>query len=163
MTNEEFERTTEFLLNQQAKFFAGMQELKEAQAITEQKVAEAAAVAKRAGEVAEVALEGVSRLTDVADQMITTMTAIVRATYERMNQGDEKINALIHSQMLTEESLKETAKEQRETAKELRETAKRQQETDKQMQETDRRLRNLTDLFERHIREDHRGRNGSQN
>jgi hypothetical protein len=149
MTNEEWDRKTEFLLNQSAKFDAGMQELKQAQTITEKKVAETADAAKHALEVAEHALDGVAQLADITEQAITTMTAGFRASYERMNQGDEKINALIHSQMLTEESLRETDKQLQETAK--------------QMQDTDKRLRDLTDLSERYFRKDDPGRNGSEN
>lgn len=154
MTNEEWDRKAEFLLNQSAKFdagmhelHAGMQELKEAQAITEQKVVEATEAAKQA-------LDGVAQLADITEQAITTMTAGFRASYERMNHGDEKINALIHSQMLTEQSLRETDKQLQETDKQLQETAK-------QMQDTDKRLRDLTGLFDRHVREDHHGHNGS--
>ena len=38
MSNEEFDRKVEFILNQQARFDAGMQELREAQKETDEKV-----------------------------------------------------------------------------------------------------------------------------
>jgi hypothetical protein len=135
MTNEEWNRKTEFLLNQQAKFDAGMQELKEAQAISEQKIAKAA-------EAAEHALEGVSQLTDITAQLITTTTAGFRKVFEHMKHTDQKIDVLVNSQILTEESLRQTVN---------------------LVKDTNERLGDLTDLFRRHISEDHRGRNGSEN
>jgi hypothetical protein len=134
MTNEEWDRKVEFLLNQSAKFDAGMQELKEAQAITERKLAEAAAAAKHADETAEHALDGVSQLAEITAELITTMTNGFRQVFERMKQTDDKIDVLVNSQIRTDES----------------------------MRETDKRLRALTDLFERYIRGGHQGPNGAE-
>ena len=113
MTNEEWDRKAEFLLNQQAKFDADMQELKEAQKISEQKIA-------KVGEKAEQALEAVSQLTQLTTELITTMSKGFRTAFNRMKRTDEKIDALVDSQIRTDEK-----------------------------------LRDLTALFERHIREDH--------
>jgi hypothetical protein len=142
MTNEEWDRKAEFLLNQQAKFDAGMQELKEAQAITERKIAKVSEAAERAVEVAEHALEGVSQLADLTAQLIDTMTAGFRSVFERMKHTDEKINVLVNSQIRTDESMRET---------------------DKRLWDTDNRLRALTELFERFIRGGNPGRNGAEN
>ena len=49
MTNEEFEKTKEFILEQQAQFAAGMQQLHESQANTERVVAEAERVVAQSG------------------------------------------------------------------------------------------------------------------
>ena len=138
MTNEEWDRKTEFLLNQQAKFDAGMQELKEAQKITEKKIAEAAATAERASQTASHAIEAVLAVAGTVDKLIETVAEFIAATqegfrdvYDRMTHTDDKIDVLVNSQMQTEE----------------------------QLRETDRRLR---DLFERHIREDHEGLSGAE-
>ena len=121
MTNEEFDRKVGFLLNQQARFDAGMQELREAQATSERKIAKTA-------EAAEHAVAAVTQLTDITTKLITTTTDGFRLVFDKMNQTNEKIDVLVDSQIRTDE-----------------------------------RLRDLTVLFERHIREDHRGRKASEN
>ena len=101
MTNEEWDRKTEFLLNQQARFHAGMQELREAQTLSEQKIAKTA-------ETAEQAFEAVTQLTDITARLITTTTDGFRRLFESMKHTDEKIDALVDSQMRTDERLRET-------------------------------------------------------
>ncbi|HEV8429496.1 MAG TPA: hypothetical protein VGQ41_16465 [Pyrinomonadaceae bacterium] len=96
MTNEEFDRKAEFLLNQQARFDAGMQELREAQAVSERKLAKAA-------ETAEHALEGVAQLTDIAERFINTTTEGFRVVFESMKHTSDKIDVLIDSQIRTDE------------------------------------------------------------
>ena len=135
MTNEEWDRKVEFLLTQQAKFDAGMQELKIAQAISEQKIA-------RVTEKAEQALDAVSQLTDLTTQLIDTMTQGFRSAFDRMKRMDEKIDALVNSQIRTDERLRET---------------------DNRLRDTDKRLRDLTDLFKRYIRNGRRPGNVSEN
>ncbi len=92
MTNEEWNRKAEFLLNQQAKFdasmqelHAGMQELKEAQAVSEQKIAKTA-------EAAALAVKAVTQLIDVTAHLANTM-------FEGFRNTDEKIDALVDSQI----------------------------------------------------------------
>ena len=132
MTNEEWDRKAEFLLNQQAKFDADMQELKEAQKISEQKIGKvseaaehAVEAAEHAVEAAELAVEAVTQLTDITTRLITTTTDGFRRVFESMKHTNEKIDVLVDIQIRTDE-----------------------------------RMQNLTDMFERHIREDHRGLNG---
>ncbi len=120
MTNEEWDRKVEFLVNQQAIFDAGMQELKEAQKVSEQKIA-------RVSEKAEQALDAVSQLTDLTTQLITTMTNGFRSAFDRIKGTEEKIDVLVNSQIQTDESVRVTSEK----------------------------VRDLTALFERHIREDH--------
>ena len=141
MTNEEWDRKAEFLLNQQAKFDAGMQELKEAQTISEKKIAKVAEAAEHAVETAEHAVEAVSELAEITTQVINTMTNGFRSVFDRMKQTDDKIDVLVNSQIRTDE---------------------RMRETDKRLRETDKRLRALTDLFERFIRGGHQGPNGAE-
>ena len=47
MTNEEFEKAKEFILDQQAKFAVGMQQCREAQAQRERAVAQAGEIVER--------------------------------------------------------------------------------------------------------------------
>ncbi len=135
MTNDEWDRKAEFLLNQQAKFEAGMQELKEVQAISEQKIAKASDVAAQAAEAAGYAVEAVTQLTDITTHLTTTMTDGFLYVFDSMKHTNDKIDVLVNSQMHTDES--------------LRDIEKRQQD--------------LAALYERHIRKYHRRRNGSEN
>ena len=96
MTNEEWDRKAEFLFNQQAKFdagmqelHAGMQELKEAQASNEQKIA-------KVTDVSSLAVQAVTTLIDVTANLANTM-------FEGFKQTDEKINVLIDSQIRLDE------------------------------------------------------------
>ena len=139
MTNEEWDRKVEFLLNQQAKFDAGMQELnqklKEAQAISEQKVAKAA-------EAAEHALEGVSQLTDITTHLTRTMTDGFLYVFDSMKQTNDKIDVLVNSQIRTDDRLRDA---------------------DERLRDIDKRQQDLAAFYERHIRKYHRGGNGSEN
>jgi|ERR1043165_4680792 DNA anti-recombination protein RmuC len=101
MTNEEWDRKVEFLLNQQARFDAGMQELKEAQAISEQKIA-------KVTEASSLAVEAVTLLIDVTANLANTMFEGFRAVSDRMKQTDKKIDALVDSQIRTDQRLRET-------------------------------------------------------
>lgn len=78
MSNEEFEKRVEFILEQQAQFTADIQKLREAQTQTER-------VVVQTGEI-------VSRLANV--------------TLEGFKDVNAKINALVDSQMRTEENLR---------------------------------------------------------
>ena len=108
MTNEEFNRKIEFLLNQQAWFDAGMQKLQEAQAISEEKIGKAAETAEKAAETAEHALEAVTQLTEITARHITTTTDGFHKLFESMRQTNEKIDVLVDSQIRTDERLRET-------------------------------------------------------
>ena len=101
MTNEEWDRKVEFLLNRQAKFDAGMHELKEAQAISEQKIAKVI-------DAVSLAVEAVTQLIDVTAHLANTMFEGFRSLSDSMKHTDEKINVLVDSQMRTDEKLRET-------------------------------------------------------
>jgi ABC-type transporter Mla subunit MlaD len=92
MTNEEFERKMEFIVNQQAQFSAGMEELREAQAQTE----------RRAAQLEQVVAE--------THQVVNRLAGV---TLEGFKDTNAKIDALIDShirlseaQARTDESLK---------------------------------------------------------
>ena len=139
MTNEEWNRKTEFLLNQQAKFDAEMhvlkQELKEAQKITDQKFADAA-------RMTEHVAESVTTLAETVKNFITSIHEGFRSVFDDLKHSSERIDVLVNSQIRTDENIRDT---------------------DKQLRDTDRRLRDLAALFERHIREDHEGLSGAEN
>ena len=108
MPNEEFERNferkMEFIVNQQAQFEVNMQRLEEAQAVTEKKVAHAVEAAAHASEAAE-------RYTERTAKHIENISSLVfegfRVVAERFKETDVRINALVDSQMLTDEKLRE--------------------------------------------------------
>ena len=83
MTNEEFEKRTEFILEQQAQFAADMQQLRNAQARTD-------AVVAQTGEI-------VARLAN--------------GTLEGFKDVNAKINALVDSQIQTDEKIKALAED----------------------------------------------------
>lgn len=78
MSNEEFERKMEFIANQQAQFAVDIQQLRKAQTRTEQTVQE-------------------------TQQLISRLAA---ATLEGFKDVNAKIDALVDSQMRTEESIR---------------------------------------------------------
>lgn len=78
MSNEEFERKMEFIVNQQAQFAVDIQQLRETQARTEQTVNE-------------------------TQQLVGRLAA---ATLEGFKDVNAKIDALVDSQMRTEESVR---------------------------------------------------------
>jgi hypothetical protein len=98
MTNDEFDRKAEFLLNQQARFDADIQKLKEAQAATGQTVAQTTKT------VAQTA-KNLDHLTSVVDQLVTVTHEGFRFVIESFKDTNAKINALIDSQILTNERL----------------------------------------------------------
>ena len=99
MTNEEFEKRRDFILEQQAQFAADIQELREAQTQTGEIVAR----------LANVTLEGFkdvnAKLNALVDSQIRTDEKI-NALADSQKQTDVKINALVESQMDTHESLR---------------------------------------------------------
>jgi hypothetical protein len=121
MTNEEWDRKTEFLLNQQAKFDADMQELQEAQAANEKKIAEAAEIGARAAETASHAAEAtlhvsesVTKLADTVGNFVVTTHEGFRKVFDNMKHTDEKINVLIDSQIRTDERFERHLREDHE-------------------------------------------------
>jgi tetrahydrodipicolinate N-succinyltransferase len=85
MTNEEMQKTMQFILEQQAQFTVNIQKLQEAQGKTDEKVAQ---------------LEGL-------------VTRLAAATLEGFKDVNAKINALADAQIRTEENLSKTNEEMR--------------------------------------------------
>ena len=80
MTNEELEKKIEFIVEQQAQFTADIQKLQEAQARTDQ----------------------------IVNRLATATLNRFEATDKRADDIDERISALVDSQMRTEENVKKT-------------------------------------------------------
>ena len=151
MTNEDFERTKEFILQQQAQFAAGIEELREAQA-------QASTVITRTGEIvtrlANVTHEGFkdvnAKINSLIDSQINLTDAKSR-TDEKINSVDSKINALVDSQI----GLTEAQSRTDEKIKAL--VASQATLTDAQSRTTQD-LKNLIAVVDRHLSE---GRNGN--
>ncbi|PYS79406.1 MAG: hypothetical protein DMF66_02885 [Acidobacteria bacterium] len=80
MTNEEIQRTMEFILNQQAQFTVNIQKLQESQAKTD----------------------------DRFNQLEDLVTRLAAATMKGFEDVNAKINALVDAQMRTDENVKRT-------------------------------------------------------
>ena len=81
MNNEEIERKMNFIVEQQAQFASGIQQLQESQARTDQVVAQTA---------------------DVVAQMADVVTRLANVTHIGFNEVNAKINALVDSQIRIE-------------------------------------------------------------
>ena len=146
MTNEEWNRKTEFLLNQQAKFDAEMQELKqelkEAQKINEQKFG---AVAETSSQVAE----SVMTLAETVKDFITSTHEGFRSVFHSIKHSSERIDVLVNSQLHTDQRILDSYK--------------RMQESEKRLFEHDIRMQDLTTQFEQYLRKIRRRPNGAEN
>ena len=107
MTNEEWDRKTEFLLNRQAQFDADMQELKreikEAQKINDKKISEAIEIASHAAKASLHVAESVTKLAETVGHLTTATHESFRTVFDSMKRTDDKINVLIDSQIRSDE------------------------------------------------------------
>ncbi len=127
MSNEEFDRKVEFLLNQQARFDAGMQELREAQKVTDEKF-------KHMFDGFEEGQKFAIHTRETLDELAILTTEGFKILYEQSRNTDAKIAALVNSQIETEEMIRKT--------KEM-------------IRETDAIVRNIGVKFDSHLKEDH--------
>ena len=104
--NEEFEKKAEFILEQQAQFAADIQQLREAQAQTDRIVAQTGEIVAHTGELVAQTGEIVTRL--------------AKGTLEGFKDVNTKINALVDSQIRTDEKMKALADSQMQTAEDLK-------------------------------------------
>ena len=130
MTNEEFEKTREFILQQQARFASDIQRSREAQTQTDLVLTHIGEVLAQTGEI-------VGRLANV--------------THEGFTDVNAKINALVDSQIRTDEKIKALADSQAQTDGKINLLVDSQMRTGED-------LRNLIAVVDRHLSE---GRNGS--
>jgi ABC-type transporter Mla subunit MlaD len=99
MSNEEIERKMAFIVGQQAQFASDMQLLQESQARTEQVVAHTAEV------VAHTA-DAVAQTADAVGQTAEVVARLANVTHVGFNDVNAKINALVDSQMRTDETVR---------------------------------------------------------
>jgi chromosome segregation ATPase len=106
MTNEEFERYVEFSLQQQAKFDAGMEELRAAQAKTERTLNRAEENISHLGVFIHEGFGLVINLFKDTDEKFKETNAQFKDTDTKFRETDAKIEALRESQKLTDEQLR---------------------------------------------------------
>lgn len=113
MTNEELEKTKEFILQQQAQFASDILQLREAQSQTDRAVAQTELVVAKTGEIVARLANGTlagfkdvnAKINALVDSQIQTDEKM-KALADSQKQTDEKINALVDSQMRTGEDLR---------------------------------------------------------
>jgi hypothetical protein len=103
MSNEEFDRRMEFFLNQQARFDADMRQMKEFQKRTEKKL-------DRFFEGLAGTKELATRTAEELAELVSLTTEGFKITFENSKNTDAKINALIASQMRTDEIVRNIGK-----------------------------------------------------
>jgi len=87
MTNEELDRRITFIIEQQAQFTSDIVQLREAQAQTEQIIAKTGQIVGQTGEI---------------------VTRLAYGTLEGFKDVNAKINALVDSQIRTDDNLRRT-------------------------------------------------------
>lgn len=87
MSNEEFDRRMAFIIEQQAQFASDILQLREAQAQTEQIVAQTSQIVGQTGEI---------------------VTRLANGTLAGFKDVNAKINALVDSQIRTDENFRRT-------------------------------------------------------
>jgi len=98
MTNDEFEETKEFILQQQAQFASDIQRSREAQTQTDLVLTHIGEVLAQTGEI-------VGRLANVTHEGFKDVNAKLNALVDSQIRTDEKINALADSQAQTDEKI----------------------------------------------------------
>lgn len=144
MTNEEFEKTKEFILQQQAQFASDIQRSREAQTQTDLVLTHIGEVLAQTGEI-------VGRLANVTHEGFTDVNAKINALVDSQIRTDEKFNALADSQAQTDEKFNALAYSQMQTDEKINLLVDSQMRTGED-------LRNLIAVVDRHLSE---GRNGS--
>ena len=99
MSNEELERRMTFIVEQQAQFASDIQQLRESQAQTDQAVAQTGVILAQTGEI---------------------VTRLANVTLEGFKDVNAKIDALVDSQIRTDEHLRSTDENVRRTDESLR-------------------------------------------
>ena len=105
MTNEEMQRTMEFILNQQAQFVVDIQKLQESQQRLQESQGETNQLLNRLAAATVKGFEDVNaKINALVDAQMRTDEALVKG-FEETNA---KISALIDAQMRTDEDLRKT-------------------------------------------------------
>ena len=150
MTNEDFDRRMEFILDQQARFASDIQQLQESQARTERNVTRTEQVVAQLADVTQETLTTMLEGFRDVNARIEALAEAQSRTEERFRETDAKINALVDSQIRLEEAQLRTEESLRKTDAKIEALAESQSRTEES-------LRRLSDTVDRHLRE---GRNG---
>jgi hypothetical protein len=113
MNNEEFDRKIEFIVNQQAKFDANMQQIQEAQKANEQAIARFFEGLTETKEGLADSREILAQTQETLAELTTLTTEGFKWTIQRFNaiaedskHTDAKIDALVNSQIETAEFIR---------------------------------------------------------
>ncbi len=129
MSNEELDRRMEFIIEQKAQFASDILQLREAQAETEQIVARTSQTVAQTGEI-------VGQTGEIVGQTGEIVTRLARGTLEGFKDVNAKIDALVDSQIRTDENVRRT---------------------DENVRRTDESLLNLIAVVDRYISQDRNG------
>jgi septal ring factor EnvC (AmiA/AmiB activator) len=89
------ERTIEFILDQQAKFWAGLQEMKQQQAGLQHDHAELRSLVQRLAEEQLGLAQTLNQFQQETRAALLALAEAQRQTAEAQRRGDERLNALI--------------------------------------------------------------------
>ncbi|CAN5352602.1 hypothetical protein BH18ACI2_BH18ACI2_04410 [soil metagenome] len=99
MTNEEMQKTMQFILEQQAQFTVGMQELKEAHAGSEKRITQLegamVGVVNMFGKLTEAQIRQ-AEAQKISDTKMAELAEAQKQTDEQMRHTDERLSALIN-------------------------------------------------------------------
>ena len=146
MTNEEMQKTMEFILGQQAQFAVNIQRLQEQQLRETPRLTRLEDSFQLLVQLAE---NTDSRLVDLESRS-ARLEINAEAFAEGLKDVNAKINVLVDSQIRTDEHLRRTDEQLRVTDEHLR-------RTDENVRRTDDSLRNLIEVVDRYLSQ---GRNG---
>ena len=132
MNNEEFERKMVFIVNQQAKFAVDIDLLHEAQARTEQNLDRLGDRVTAMGDRVTAMADRVIALTDVVTRIEEVVIRLAYVTSEGFKQLIGKVDAVVDSQIRTDDALKAL---QKRTDEKFQELAASQARTDEKFQE----------------------------
>jgi hypothetical protein len=141
MTNEEFERHVEFSIQQQAKFDAGMEELKAAQARTEQAL--------------DRATENISHLGAFIHEGFGLVMNLFKDTDEKFKENAASFKATDARFRDTDARFKDTDARFKDTDAKFRDTDSKIQALAEEHKLTQEELRKLMGRVNRHLSEDH--------
>src|SRR5262245_56487550 len=112
MNNEEFERKAEFIINQQARFDVNIQKLQEGQARLQENQ-------KRFDESHRELQEAQKRTDHALAELVELTTDGFKIVVDHLRNLSFKIDALVNSQVRTDEELRKTDEVARRTSEEV--------------------------------------------
>jgi len=101
MNNEDLQRKMAFIVEQQAQFASDIQRLQESQARTDQVVAQTGEIVAQTGEI-------VAQTGEIVAQTGEIVARLANVTFEGFKDVNAKIDALVDSQIRTDEHVSRT-------------------------------------------------------